>query len=352
MKKHKLSGDEYRDNLETTRKPGLIEIISYHPQSIDGVRQVLGFLRFKYDKNTLEGWIEISNYGSKLQAWHLSFGGTSKEVDPTQSGQHGEGLKLEVLVFRRYPYNHAVSIEASGCNWSFAFNKHRKLICTTTRVNQDKIRREKIAASGKPRSTQTQVWSDVTVTIGKSKQSRDQDEQKSQTRKIALQDFEELMKVMLDLNDPKSVRTPSGDLVLGDEYANKLYLRGLHLRSSSSWGRKYKYGYNFADGYTNRERQAVGAPGQAFDVPHRVNTIWANLLRNPQNKDEFIGVYTGLILQHLEEFADVTLRPGNRLLDRDIAEMVFAHMRTINADDQGRPAFYHAADIGKDVCTR
>jgi hypothetical protein len=92
VKKSKISGDEFRENLHTKREPGLIETITCHPHliDVDGERQVLGLLQFTYNRTTLDGWIEMSNYGSKLQAWHLSFGGTSKELDRTQSGQHGD----------------------------------------------------------------------------------------------------------------------------------------------------------------------------------------------------------------------------------------------------------------------
>lgn len=45
-----------------------------------------------------------------------------------------------------------------------------------------------------------------------------------------------------------------------------------------------------------------------------------------------------MILSSLNKVADVTLNSSSRCLPRDIAGMVWSRMRTINQDDEARPA--------------
>lgn len=186
-----------------------MKIESFHPDTVNGKRVYLGYIQFQYDEKTQDGVIHMSNFHSRLWLRHLSFGGTSKDKDKSQTGQHGEGLKMAVNVFRRHPHNHTVRIEASGFSWSFGYNTQLKLCCTLTRIRPERILQERVVARGLRHNTETSyVGEDVTVIIGEPKVARAGSGEKAKSNKVNLQDFEKWLKEeLLDVNSPQSVRT-------------------------------------------------------------------------------------------------------------------------------------------------
>jgi hypothetical protein len=139
----------------------------------------------------LEGVLTICNFNARLQLWHLSFGGSSKDTDDTQAGQHGEGMKLGIVVFRKYPYCHTVRVEASGFSWFFNFNKDHQLLCRLQRVSRERIKKEKRAAVGQRQITNPRCWADVSIVVGEPKRTMGENGVKEKGQQISLVDFEE-----------------------------------------------------------------------------------------------------------------------------------------------------------------
>jgi hypothetical protein len=347
MKTNRLTSNNFRDDLTITREPGLIEICSFDGPRVDDEPKLLGFIRFKYDQQTLEGVLTISNFNARLQRWHLLFGGTAKNKDDAQTGQHGEGLKMAIVQFRRHPHCHSVQIEASSFSWVFNFKKNKQMACTLTRIDPRRIESEQLQAGENPRTAQSRCWSDVTVIIGKPRTVTGENGVQEMGQRIRLEDFERFQDICLDIKNPKSIRTRRGDLIIEEAEANNIYLRGFRLEHSNATEKRYRFGYNFNSGYTDRERRAVGRSGEPWDESKLVNDIWQGVLRT--RAEEYIGVYTDMVLNSLEDLADVTLVIDGKYLPRDIVGMIWRHMQTINANEDGKSAFYHAPDISNSV---
>ena len=341
MKKNSMSHAGFRANLEVTKEPGLIEICSYRSQELSGVKELLGFIRFKYDKNTLAGVVTISNFDARLQLWHFMFGGTSKDKDSNQTGQHGEGMKMAILIFRKHPNNHTMRIEASGFSWVFNFDGQRQLVCNLTRIGKERIKKEKLAAHGQPRTTKAHCWSDVSIVIGEPRSQTDATGTQITSANILLSDVERWLELCLDFKNPKTVPTKTGELILDENCADKLYLQGLNL--SSSTNKSYRFGYNFFQGHTDRERRAIGRNGKKWSEASLVNAIWVDVLQTEEEK--YIDTYTTMMLEALDKGADVTLKVDGYWLPRKVVEKVWKHMRGTNASEDGRRAFYHAPDL-------
>ncbi|KAH6287723.1 hypothetical protein HBI39_221050 [Parastagonospora nodorum] len=344
MKKNSMSHATFRANLEVKKEPGLIEICSYRSQGHANDKKLLGFIRFKYDKATLAGVLTISNFDARLQLWHFMFGGTTKDKDTTQTGQHGEGMKMAILIFRKHPNNHTMRIEASGFSWAFNFDGQRQLVCNLTRIGKERIRKEKLAVHGQPRTTDARCWSDVSIVIGEPRLQVDgTGMQVRSNKKILLSDFEQWLEICLDFKNPKTVPTKTGELILDGDCANKLYLQGIHLSSSSNAPKSYRFGYNFFQGYTDRERRVIGHDGKKWSEPSLVNAIWAEVLDT--KKEEYIDIYTNMMLESTDKVADVTLAVNGYWLPREVICKVWKQMRSMNVGEDGRPAFYHAPDL-------
>lgn len=262
MKRNPMLHAMFRANLEVTKEPGLIEICSYRPKELADVEIPLGYIRFKYDKTTRAGVLTISNFDARPHLWHFMFRGTSKDKDSKQTGQHGEGLKMAILIFRKHPHNHTMRIEASGFSWVFNFDGQRQLVCNLTRIGKDQIRKEKLAVHGQPRNTKAHCWSDVSIVIGEPRSQTDATGTQVTSAKILFSDVENWLEICLDFKNHKTVPTKTGELILDENCANKLYLQGFNLSSSSNAAKSYRFGYNFFQGYTDRERRAIGRNGK------------------------------------------------------------------------------------------
>jgi beta-glucosidase len=65
--------------------------------------------------------VKVVNFNASLPYKALDTGSTSKASDSGQTGEHGKGMKLSALVFRRNNYN--FRIESNECKWNFIFKK-------------------------------------------------------------------------------------------------------------------------------------------------------------------------------------------------------------------------------------
>ena len=318
-----------------------------------------GFIRFRWDCSEL-GVLELVNFQSSLQLRDLGMGGTTKAKDLGQAGQHGEGLKLAALVMLRYPQNHSVSIASSKCEWNFKLNTKRKLVCKVKGIDPREINAQRsnirdLVAQGKPREMEGRAWGDVSVKVGIKCNHRTSRNDRASSGKIALKDFKKWLSATIDINIPTSIiRTPYGDLILDPQHKNKTYLQGLLLPHSSSSGKTYEYGYNFAEGRTDRDRESLtSAKAEAGYVAQ----IWEHALKKernealepgrPMNQHSFVARYTQLLLEKFTVCADVN--EAQRFVSRDTITKVWSYMRTTGSEMYDPPAFYYYASNSSDV---
>ncbi|KAH7090748.1 hypothetical protein FB567DRAFT_546909 [Paraphoma chrysanthemicola] len=279
----------------------------------DGTR-LLGFIRFQYDKNgeSIGGGLKIANFNATLPFRSLGTGATSKHADNEQTGQHGEGMKLGALCFRRLGYN--IRIESGNFKWNFMFKKG-ELACGLRRMTDPIIAKLRQKDSGQLRTEIDRPW----------------------------ETFRKMLTVTLDVNTPEAMlRTKHGDLIKDSAFQSKMYLRGLLLPSGGKRGQNYVYGYNFVDGNTTRDREAIlGADAES----EKIAAIWASAIRADDSPNADIAAeYTDLLLNSLNHKGDVVLDSElGTNLDKEIAGIVWKKMLSKNCDQQGRTAFYYSA---------
>lgn len=98
-----------------------------------------------------------------------------------------------------------------------------------------------------------------------------------------------------------------GDLITDDGLRGNVYLKGLLLqeshpdRSASVTGKVLKYGYNFSQGETNRERQSLL---NARKESQAIQAIWHEALRL---KPPLIEQLSSMLNSSKDEYADVSM---------------------------------------------
>jgi hypothetical protein len=177
---------------------------------------------------------------------------------------------------------------------------------------------------------------------------RNANNDKVQGGRLHLYQFTEMLKVTLHINPPANIiRTKHGDLIRDPEYQGRMYLRGLLLPGGGVSGKPYAYGYNFVDGTTTRDRDALTVSGEESS---KINPVWATVIRENESEDSgLLREYRELLLQSLNKKGDVILDSDSNCFDKDIAQKVWAIMLTMNGGEHGQTAFYHSAIEGKDV---
>ncbi|KAH8174636.1 hypothetical protein LIA77_06055 [Sarocladium implicatum] len=239
------------------------------------------------------GQIEITNREATLEPRHLDLGHTTKTKGKNQAGAHGEGLKLAALVFLRCPQNHAVFCRSGGFNWKFNFSKRGRLVTVLARMSQAETRkaledREKQISEGSLLPFVASPQTDVQFFIGgecpRPYQGRNGDGHDISRKKVERADFDAWITCALFLHaagDNGIISTPHGDLLTSPGLVGRLYLKGLLLsettptRSASITTLHLKFGYNFANGETNRERQSiVGSRAEGLAIM----AIWRGVL--------------------------------------------------------------------------
>lgn len=263
------------------------------------------------------GTVDILNRGAALQPWNLDMGGTSKQDEPDQAGAHGEGLKIAILVLMRQPQDHAVRCYSGGCWWSFYFDSQRKLVCHISRSSPP---RDQFGAiydvwSQADRETNGHHFLSPHVSTTREKtvqifiDARGRDEKGFKLQKEATRDeFKAWTKAALflqEIDTENIVTTDYGDLILDPRFGGNVYMKGLLLkesasgRSASITGKTLRYGYNFADGAVNRERESMAA---ADEESRTISTIWAFAVHV---KGDLIGKLHDLLNSREPEYADV-----------------------------------------------
>lgn len=205
--------------------------------------------------NKKAGSVELTNFRARLDLEHLSLGGTSKRSNDKFAGYHGEGFKLAALVLRRN--DHSVRIAASSFYWNFGFRRREPphLYCRLSQAKPEKVEQlkkryiAKLSRPGFKRDLSANLWEDVTVKIAKGRDEGGLVVQEDEFRSWLL--------VTLDLNPPapaEVIKTDHGDLLLDSRFAGSTYLKGLRVAGN---GQEYAYGYNFAHGRINRDRDRI-----------------------------------------------------------------------------------------------
>ena len=72
------------------------------------------------------------------------------------------------------------------------------------------------------------------------------------------------------------INTPSGNLILDETFANKIFLKGILLDKGSVTGKEFSYGYNLLEGKVDRERQKLKSPQEQGQL---LTKIWATVIQ-------------------------------------------------------------------------
>ena len=278
-------------------------------------KQLLGYIKFMKK----QGSLEITNFNARLAVDNLNLGGTTKRDNPNSAGKHGEGFKIAALVMRRC--NHVVQIECNSYIWRFRLHGRfpKTLYCRLSQKNPEMVEKMKRNFASREergllRALTANIWEDVTVKIWKGK---------GQYGKIIEEaDFRSWLPVALDINGPSPellIQTEAGDLILDSNFRGRVYLKGLRVAGHGVDGRMFVYGYNFAKGHINRDRERLARSSQeARDLA----SIWEQAVN--QHGDSLMDKYTDLFREN-ERCADIAGAEEN--ISRSLAEAMWDRLR-------------------------
>ncbi len=275
-------------------------------------KEWLGYIRFKGGSDG-KGSIDITNRSATLQPWHLDLGGTSKAGDAHQAGAHGEGLKISLLVLMRGRQNHSVRCRSGGFNWKFNFTTRGRLVARLRRMKPEAIHKAQDQARRLSERTLLPFAAnpnlDVQFVIGEAQAGRDEWGSQVTRSQVQREDFDAWTKAALFLQDDRDgaiISTENGDLLTAPQLCGHLYLKGLLLcastptRSASITDGPLKFGYNFASGSTNRERQSVSG---ADEEATAILAIWSSAL---DAKPEMVAELSAMLNTTEPRYADVS----------------------------------------------
>lgn len=224
-----------------------------------------------------------------------------------EAGAHGEGLKLALVVLMRTPQNHHVECHSAGFEWKFGFSTRSGCLEVRLDRSQHSVTRGHLPGAVPYKSD---TASDVAFSIGK--KTRGVDQAANPTTRVAVtrKEFDDWVTCATFLRDGRHgsdemVKTKHGDLLLNPLRQGNIYLKGLLLNESkdghhaSITNKELKYGYNFARGGTNRERQSVATASEESSL---IMKIWSEALN--ERPDLVAKLFD--ILNHQDiEYADV-----------------------------------------------
>jgi hypothetical protein len=289
-----------------------IQILVYHPLGLN--RELLGYIWFKRK----EGSVKITNFQAKLERRNLELGSSTKRGNNTMAGTHGEGLKLAALVLRRE--KRRVRITSSKYNWTFGFRGPTKSIffCKLTPAPPTQLDAvNKILGNLK-----ADPATDVSIVIDKGRDGKE----------ISEEEFRTWLRVSLDVERPKDptdiIETPQGDLILDENYAGKMYLKGLLLPSGGSTIKTQHAGYNLLRGQINRDRERLKNEDEESQT---LMHIWEHAIETCG--DKVLQRYISL----LQENSDcVDVNRAERLISRRTALAIWERLKS-----QGVGKFYY-----------
>ena len=203
-------------------------------------------VKFRKDTNTLV----IENDGTVLPHEALLLGHTSKVGRPDLIGKFGEGLKLGLLALVRA--GHSVKIRSGSEVWVPSIQRSEKFNADVLTFDIQKGREPK---------------NRVVVEIGGITEE-------------AWLTMRNCFLFLVPLKDTECVKTPRGSLLIGPQFAGRVYVKGIFV----SIDPHYQYGYDLIDADLDRDRKMVNR----YDLQYRTQAIWSDALaRRPDLLDSF-----------------------------------------------------------------
>ncbi|KAF7862569.1 hypothetical protein EAF04_007442 [Stromatinia cepivora] len=281
-----------REELVYVRKnlTNEFRITVYNPQK----KKVLGFLAFHRKR----GMLELCNYGSDLPPEVLDMGGTSKDMNDSMTGTHGEGFKLAALLMIRH--GNQAKFTASGfyCNFCWGKKEKKTLWCFLSKVKRKPSQQE--LSSLDLDASQFRVanpWEGVSVRMGNVYGK------KSKSISEAEQDFK-----------------------------GKVYLKGLLLEKMSN-SDHFRCGYDFSQGHIGRDRKGMEDPEQ---LGYHLAKIWEGAIAQDSSKS--LDIYIAMLLDTENNWWDVS--NISSLMTKPMAEAIWK--RLLEQDPQ-KKTFYHGS---------
>ncbi|KAF4985700.1 hypothetical protein FDECE_16375, partial [Fusarium decemcellulare] len=292
-------------------------------------KEWLGFIRFKARDG--KGTVELVNRQGKLEPHHMDMGSTSKASNLHQAGAHGEGLKIALLVLQRGWENHAVSCETGSFRWDFNFTTQGRLMVRLVRMTPAQLlkAREKATKLHKESLVPfiTCPTKDVRFIIGENVVGRDEYGNKVRRNEVRLEEFQYWCRAAIfleSLDQTEKVNTRRGTLILDSRFCGNLYLKGLLLSRSTTFssasitGRPLRYGYDFANGTTNRDRQSISSSKEECRA---ILSIWGFVLKR---QPTYVRELSDMLNSTLPLWADVAM--AKDVIKRDTVTCLKEHL--------------------------
>lgn len=164
------------------------------------------------------------NRESSLPLNSLLLGKTTKKDDAKTVGQFGEGYKIAALVLTRLGHTFEIENGNTGNIWKAS-------ITTSSNFEDEQVLVFDICQSD-------EKTNDLVIRIGN----------------VTSEEYGEIEDLWLDFYDDydtlKKISTDFGDILLGEEYASKVYVNRIFIQEDKS----LKYGYNFKPEHIELER--------------------------------------------------------------------------------------------------
>ena len=159
-----------------------------------------------------------------------------------------------------------------------------------------------------------QIDRDVTIRIGAGNAN--------QSRPVSPETFFRWLQVTLNIRELSYpswiIETPQGDLILDSQFHGMLFLHGILLPISTSRGKVFKFGYNFARGKFSCDRQRLAA---GREVPNLVRQIWEIALH--LHEETLLPIYVNLLL-NFPRAADI--QQADSLLEPSTKARIWKHL--------------------------
>jgi hypothetical protein len=203
--------------------------------------------------------VRIENEGCTLPLKALLLGHTTKADDTRTIGKFGEGLKLGVLALVRA--GHEVKIRTGDEVWTPSLEDSElfgeKVLTFDVQGGRKPSNRVRVEICGINKAT----WLSLK------------------------QRFIFLSRVKGD-----QVETSAGTLLLGPDYAGKIFVKGIYVGHDVN----LQFGYDFTDGEIDRDRKMV----DSYDKQSRTRRIWTEALLS---RPDLLGQFNGMLQAQAED---------------------------------------------------
>ncbi|KAK5994360.1 hypothetical protein PT974_04834 [Cladobotryum mycophilum] len=325
----RLDEHNFRVIREEHQEHDSVEVVYKVPRPHSDPLEYLGYIHF----DERSGSVEIVNRNAQLKPSHLDLGSTSKSQSLDQAGAHGEGLKIALLVMQRESQNHAVHCVHGSCTWNFNFTGAGRLVAHIRRmsakhIEQEDSKSQKVLQRGLVPFAPSSVR-DVRFIISGQGQGRDERGLKKNRSPVGLGEFREWCESALflqNLHNDGIISSARGDLITDPSLRGNLYLKGLLLSkstrkvSASLTGKNLRFGYNFYQGQTNRERQSFT---KTEEEGYAIINIWDAVI---SFRPEYVAHLSDMLLLSKPECADVAVATATECMSKRAATVLRDHL--------------------------